>query len=137
MRVVLDTNIFVSALISPTGPPGSLVAAWLQRRFTLVSHALQLDELRDVTRRAKLRPFITPSEAGRRIKQIVRLAEFPTALPPVARSPDPRDDFLLALCDAARVDRLVTGDKADLLALERHGTARIVTAAGLTGELGF
>lgn len=42
-----------------------------------------------------------------------------------------------ALCEAGRVDRLVTGDKADLLALERHGTARIVTAAGLAGKLGL
>jgi predicted nucleic acid-binding protein len=33
------------------------------------------------------------------------------------------------LCEAGRADWLVTGDKADLLALKRHGTARIVMAS--------
>lgn len=136
MRIVLDTNIFLSALISPGGPPASIVAAWLARRFVLISHPIQLDELRGVTRRDKLRSLIQPAEVGRRVNQIKRLAEFPSTLPSVRRSPDPDDDFLLALCEAAQADRLVTGDKADLLALERHGTARIMTMAGLVHELG-
>lgn len=136
MRVVLDTNVLLSALISPTGPPGVLVAAWLDGRFVLISHARQLDELRDVTRREKLRRVIRPAQAGRLMNEIVRLADIPVRLPPVKRSPDPRDDYLLALCEAGRIDRLVTGDKADLLALERHGAARIVTAAELAREIG-
>lgn len=114
-----------------------LVAAWLNRRFTLVSHPTQLAELRDVTRRGKLRPLIRPAEAGQRVNQIIKLAEMPDRLPFVRRSPDPRDDYLLALCEAGRADLLATGDKADLLALERHGTTRIVTAAGLAGKLGL
>ena len=59
----------------------------------------------------------------------------PDALPYVRRSPDPRDDFLLGLCEAGRADWLVTGDKADLLALKRHRSTRIVTAAAMATEL--
>ena len=136
MRVILDTNILLSGLIAPGGVPARLIDAWLDRRFTLVSHPLQLDEFRAVSRRDKIRALVRPSEAGRLVNQIAALADMPERLPPVERSRDPRDDFLLALCEAGAVDRLVTGDKDDLLALKRHGAATIVTAAAFAAELG-
>jgi putative PIN family toxin of toxin-antitoxin system len=137
VRVILDTNILLSGLISPSGTPARLVEAWLDRRFTLVSHPLQLDELREVTRRDKIRRLIRPAEAGRLVNQIALVAEMPDALPAVERSNDPRDDFLLALCEAGSADWLVTGDKNDLLALGRHGATRIGLAATLAEELGL
>jgi uncharacterized protein len=137
MRAVLDTNIFISALVSPSGAPSRLVDAWIDGEFTLCSHALQLDELRNVTRREKLRPLIRSSDAGRLINQIMQMAEMANRLPHVQRSRDPNDDFLLALCEAGNAEWLVTGDKADLLTLERHGPTRIVTAARLAEELGL
>lgn len=100
MRVVLDTNIILSALITPGGIPARLIRTWLDGRYLLLSHARQLDELRDVTRRERIRPLIRPAEAG-------------------------------------QADRLATGDKDGLLALERHGATRIVTAAELAAELGL
>jgi hypothetical protein len=135
MRVILDTNILLSGLISPLGTPARLIEAWLDRRFILISHALQLDELREVSRREKMRALIRPAEAGRLINQIMLVAVMPDALPSVERSRDPRDDFLLALCDVGQADWLVTGDKDDLLSLRRHGRTHIVTAAQLVMEL--
>jgi len=137
VRVVLDTKVLVSALLSPGGMPARIVRAWLDERFILVSHPLQLDELRAVTRRDRIRARLRPANAGRLVNQIARLALLPEALPRVERSPDPRDDFLLALCEAGAADWLATGDKAGLLALERHGATRIVTAARLAEELGL
>ena len=137
MRIILDTNILLSGLITPGGVPGRLIDAWFDRRFTLVSHPLQLDEFRAVSRRDKIRALVRPSEAGRLVNQIAALADMPERLPPVERSRDPRDDFLLALCEAGAADRLVTGDKDDLLALQRHGAATIVTAAAFAAELGI
>lgn len=135
MRVILDTNIFISALVSTSGTPAGIVDAWVGGRFTLISHLLQLDELRTVTRRNKVRPFISPAAAGRLVNQIATIAAMPGALPPVERSRDPDDDFLLALCEAGEADWLVTGDKNDLLALGRHGRTRIVTAAAFAEAL--
>ncbi|WP_239807311.1 putative toxin-antitoxin system toxin component, PIN family [Croceicoccus hydrothermalis] len=137
MRVILDTNVLLSGLISPNGIPARLIETWLDRRFVLVSHALQIDEIRDVSRRDKIRVLVRPAEVGRLVNQIGLVADMPTALPHVRRSPDPRDDFLLGLCDAGRADWLVTGNKDDLLALERHGSSRIVTAATLADQLGM
>jgi predicted nucleic acid-binding protein len=46
----------------------------------------------------------------------------------IERSPDPTDDFLLALSEAGKADYLVTGDKTGLLALARHQATRIISA---------
>lgn len=135
MRVILDTNVLLSGLISPAGIPATLIDAWLDDRFTLISHVLQLDELRDVSRRDKIRMLIRPSEAGRLINQIAAIAEMPERIPAIQRSRDPRDDFLLGLCEVGKADWLVTGDKADLLALGRHGVTRIVTTSAFAAEL--
>jgi predicted nucleic acid-binding protein len=89
---------------------------------------LQLEELRAVTRRPRIRALIRPPEAGRLVNQIRALAEPVASLPPTRRSDDPADDFLLAMSEAGRADYLVTGDKAGLLALRRHRVTRILTA---------
>lgn len=137
MRAILDTNILLSGLITPSGVAAGLVEAWLDRRFELISHSIQLEELRDVTRRPKIRALVKSSEAGRLINQISALAEMPLRLPPVERSRDPLDDFLLALCEACQADVLVTGDKNDLFSLGRHGRTKIVTAAAVAKSLGL
>ena len=46
MRVVLDTNVLLSALISPHGPPDLIYRAWRAARFEIVTSIDQLDELR-------------------------------------------------------------------------------------------
>ena len=56
------------------------------------------------------------------------LSEFIARLPRVRRSPDPNDDFLLALCEAGRADYLVTGDKSGLLSLSRHKWTQTIFA---------
>ncbi|MBU3077837.1 putative toxin-antitoxin system toxin component, PIN family [Sphingomonas quercus] len=137
MRVILDTNILLSALLSPSGTPARLLDAWIDRRFILVSHALQLDEIREVSRREKIRTLIRPAEAGRLVNRIAAVAEMPERLPATRCSPDPRDDFLLALSEAAQAEFLATGDKSDLLDLVSHGTTRIVTAKALADLLGL
>lgn len=67
-------------------------------------------------------------EAGRLVNQIRKLALGVVPLPPVRRSHDPSDDFLLALAETGNADYLVTGDKSGLLALHRHKSAQIVSA---------
>jgi predicted nucleic acid-binding protein len=46
MRVVLDTNIIVSALIAPAGKPAAIIVAWLDGKSTLLTCAAHVDELR-------------------------------------------------------------------------------------------
>jgi putative PIN family toxin of toxin-antitoxin system len=129
MRVVLDTNILVSALISPVGHPAAIYDAWEDGKFTLLTCAEQLDELRATLRKPRVAALIKPHKAGRLVNQIKKLAEEIGALPRVKRSADPSDDFLLALSEAGKADYLVTGDKGGLLSLDRHKATQIVSAA--------
>ncbi len=62
------------------------------------------------------------------MNEIKRLAENISPLPFVRRSPDPNDDFLLAICETGKADYLVTGDKSGLLSLRRHKATRIISA---------
>ena len=95
MRVVLDTNILLSALIRRDSPPGAVLDAWFEDRFTLLTHAFQLDELRDVSRRPHIRMLFSRSQMGRLVNDIRAVAELIERLPPVRRSDDAADDFLL------------------------------------------
>lgn len=135
MRVVLDTNILVSALMIQTGNPAAIYRAWQQRQFTLLTCAEHLDELRATLRKPVIAERIKPYKAGGLVNEITKLAELVESLPHVRRSPDPTDDFLLALSEAGRADYLVTGDKSGLLALEHHKRTRIVSAHSLAEML--
>ena len=129
MRVVLDTNILVSAPIAPASNPAAIYSAWENGKFTLLICAEQLDELRATLNKARVAHLIKPYKAGRLVNQIKRLAEDVGALPRVGRSSDPTDDFLLAMSEAGNADYLVTGDKSRLLTLDRHKATRIITAS--------
>ena len=135
MRVILDTNVLLSALIRRDSVPGRILEAWFDDRFVLITHELQLEELRVVTRRQQIRVLIRRSEAGRLVNQLRANAELVTRLPRTRRSDDPADDFLLALSEAGRADHLVTGDKAGLLRLGNHNGTLIQTARAFLDQL--
>ena len=137
MRVVLDTNILVSALISRVGATDRLYSAWKDGRFVLVTSNEQLEEFRRVTRYARVKPLIEPGAAGTLYNQLRTSEAVLETLPTVKRSPDPADNFLLAMAAASAADYLVTGDKRHVLALQRHGNTHIVTARDMLKVLGI
>lgn len=120
MRVVLDTNVLVSALLMQTGNPAAIYRAWQEGHFTLLTCAEHLDELRAVLRKPAIAERIRPYKAGGLVNELKEIAESVDALPRVRRSADATDDSLPALCEAGRADYLVTGDKSGLLALGHH-----------------
>jgi putative PIN family toxin of toxin-antitoxin system len=127
VRVVLDTNVLLSALIAPGSVPDGIYRAWEDGRFSLVTSEWQLDELRRATRYPKLRKYIRPREAGTLVRGISREAVVLRDPPAVELAPDPDDDPLLATTLTGEADYLVTGDRG-LLGLERVGRARILEA---------
>ncbi len=128
MIVVLDTNIFLSALMVRGTPPDLLYQCWRQGRFDVASAEQQLEEMNRVSRRPYFQKRIRPSEIGRMINEIRRLAMICEPSRLVSVSPDPDDDFLLAVAGMAKAQFLVTGDKSDLLVLGHYGGTRMVTA---------
>jgi uncharacterized protein len=128
MRVVLDTNILVSALIAPSGHPFAIYNAWESDRFTLLTCSEHIAEVGATLRKPSVAALIEPYKAGRLINQIRKLAANIVNLPQVHRSAGPDDDFLLALAEAGVADYLVTGDKSGLLILKKHKRTQIITA---------
>ncbi len=127
MRLVVDTNILISALLSGTSLPAHLIVLWRECRFDLLTSASQIDELMRVTRYPKIRARLAPALAGRLINEIRDLAILLTELLVVTASPDPHDNYLLAIAASGSADFLVTGDKRDLLALRLFEGTKIIT----------
>ena len=128
MRVILDTNVLVAALMAPDGPPHQLFEAFLSDRFTLLTSDAQIEEFSRVTRYPAIRSRIHPAQAGRLLNAVRSLSVLLERLPPASVSRDIHDDYLFAMAQTGGADYLVTGDKAGVLALRRHGKTEIVTA---------
>lgn len=130
VRVVLDTNTVVSALLWG-GTPYELIAAATEERLELYSSPALLEELADVLGRAKLAPRLERAQrtAAQLIEQYRGLVEVVNVEPVApAVSKDPDDDQVLAAALAARADLIVSGD-ADLQTLGRYEGIPIVSAA--------
>jgi uncharacterized protein len=135
MRVVLDTNVLISALVQSEGLSAELIEAWRDSAFDLLCCDELLDEFRRVTRLGKFAGLFSNSFAGRFANDLRKAAIWIEPLPTVDRSSDPWDNFLLALSEAGNAHYLVTGDKAGLLALRKHRETRIVSVRQFADKL--
>lgn len=108
---VLDPDVLVSALITPTGTPAKLLTAARGGSFELIVSRLLLAELELVLRRDKFRRYVDLDVVDEYIELLrgdAATAADPAEPPPI-RCADPDDDYLIALahsCGAA----LVSGD---------------------------
>jgi putative PIN family toxin of toxin-antitoxin system len=116
-RVVIDSNVLISARLSPGGAPGRLLAAWLGGRFELIASPALLAELAGVLERPKFRRWLTVEEARafvRTVRTSATLVDDPPQQHHGLRDPD--DAYLLTLARSAKADCLISGD-ADLTSL--------------------
>lgn len=131
MRLVVDTNILISALLNSRSSAASLLDQWEMQRFELLTCEQQLGELSRVTRYPKIQIHITPSVAGRLINQLRKVATVVADIPRPDVSPDPHDDWMFGLAGKSAADYIVSGDKYHVLELGKYGTTRIVTLGGI------
>ena len=125
MGVVLDTNIFISALIT-RGLAAQTLKLWQQGRYDLVTSTWQISELQGVTRREHIQKRLKPGDAGALMNALRDKAAVLETLPQVDDSPDPDDNNILAAAIAGKAQYLVTGDKSDLQALVKVQGVRIL-----------
>jgi len=138
MRVILDTNVLLGALISPVGPLDMIYRAWRAARFELVTSTAQLDELRRASRYPKLKTILPAHRIGAMINNMQRAVVL-EQLPPLPEGiavNDSNDAYLLAMAMASEAEYLVTGDRrAGLLQRGRIGRSRIVTPVHFCSEV--
>jgi len=124
-RIVIDTNVFVSAVVLPLSLPRQAVDEALDDGVLLFSDAT-MSELTEVLHRPKLDHYVTAEERTRFIRQLGGSAEFVPIVQTVRECRDPRDDKFLEVALNGRAEVIITGD-ADLLALHPWREIEIVT----------
>ncbi len=134
-RVVIDSNVLISATLSPRGSPGRLLAACLDGRFELIVSSALLAELAGVLERPKFRRWLTTEEA-RAFVQMLRVSATVLNDPPHQHHDvrDPDDSYLLTLARSAKADYLISGD-ADLTSLQ-SAQPPVIKPADFLADLG-
>lgn len=135
LRVVLDTNVVVSALVFRDGRLAWLRAAWSEGRIVPV---VSRDTVAELVRVLAYPKFgLDEDETKAALAHYMEHAEALDRPKPARRLPlcrDPADRMFLQLAYAARADALVTGD-ADLIALAGKSKVPILTPDGLKQRL--
>ncbi len=128
MRIVLDTNVVVSALIWG-GRPLRLLELAVEGSVTLCTSPVLIQELADVLGRSHLAPRLAAkgSSVQQALQEYSELSlVFTPEVVPTTVPTDPDDDHVVAAAFAAKADAVISGD-SDLLALCRYGEIVIWT----------
>ncbi len=132
MRVVLDTNVLVSGLLSAAGPPAWIVEAVLAGELELALDMAIRQEYEDVLRRPEFR--FSPEIVDDLLAAIDQLSFLVAAAPPCpVPLPDPDDEPFLAVAAAAGC-RLVSGNVRHFPPRSRGGVS-VLTPRELVDRL--
>ncbi|MFH1092804.1 MAG: putative toxin-antitoxin system toxin component, PIN family [Candidatus Omnitrophota bacterium] len=126
MKLVLDTNVVVSGLISPFGPPGEIIRMVASGRVELCYDARILCEYQNVLLREKF-PF-DQAQVEDLLEQIKVCGNVTTGRSLVKRLPDPNDEPFLEVALGGKAQYLVTGNLKHYPIKKRAGI-QVVTPA--------
>jgi putative PIN family toxin of toxin-antitoxin system len=131
IRAVIDLNVIISALISSTGAPALVWAAWTDgERFDVIISEGMLDELAGKLASPRIADrYGIRSDDALAVNALLWTAGTLVAVSEDDVEPvtgDPEDDLVLATARLGRADCLVTGDRR-LLALARYGQVIVVS----------
>jgi len=138
LRVVLDTNVFVSSLLSTEGTPAQLLNAWREGRYVLVTSPAIIAEVVEVLESPRIsKKYLIRHQD---VENLVDVLKTDAVLVPgeagvkgsVPR--DPRDEMFLACAIDANADCIVSGDR-HLLDLQTFRGIPILTVNEFAEEL--
>src|ERR1700751_1986389 len=127
-RVVLDTNVLISAVLSPLGKPFACLS-WVLNNATLIVSRELLDELETRLSRPKFNKYVDHPIRRALVADLGLSAVQVELSGAVNVCRDPDDNTLLEIAIAGRADCLVAGDQ-DLLVLDPFQGIPILTPAG-------
>jgi uncharacterized protein len=134
IRAVLDTNVFVSAILAPEGPPARILEIALTGGIILVISQAILREINQVFQYPKIQKLlkkhgITASELEAAVFKILKVAFLTTGqLSLEGICADPADDMVLSCAVEGEADFIISGDQ-DLISLESYQGIKIVAPA--------
>ena len=134
MRIVLDTNVIVSGLLSPFGPPGEIIRMVSSGTLVLCLDARLLAEYDEVLARPKF--GFDPDSVAAFLDYVDFKSEVVASQPLDHRLPDPDDEPFLEVALAAGADCLVTGNLVHYPADRRAGVVVLTPAEFMTAVRG-
>ena len=116
-RVVLDTNVFISAILNPHGSPGAILDQVFNRKVSLCLSPPLIDEIQRVIRYKKMIALL--NRGGRNVEQAQKIVDKIVATAEVSLSlrqvnliaADPDDNMVLDCALESEVDYIVSGDR--------------------------
>lgn len=137
LRVVLDANVYISAIIHPGGTPGRLIEQFLRDgNFEVVLSPAIVDEVLRALTYPKVRKLLHRADAELWFEDIVVLADLIAGAEQLSGvCDDPGYDKYVAAAIEGRAAYVVTGDRA-FLALKEHAGVEIVTPRAFLDLLG-
>jgi len=121
LRIVLDTNVLVSGLLSSSGPPREILRLLETAPIVPCLNESIVVEYRDVLARPRL--ALPVSAVANLLLLLESVGEHIPTGPYSVSLPDPDDEVFLAVALAAHADFLVTGNLRDFPARLRQGVA--------------
>ena len=134
---VLDTNVFISGLISSKGTPGVLLLRFRQGAYEIVTSKSQITEIQAVLKRPSLKRALPPGTSKEVLKFFLSFKKLTKIIDPPKlpwEFKDVKDHFLLDLAVYSKADFLVTGDKK-LLSLTLVGQCAVVSPTEFLGRI--
>jgi putative PIN family toxin of toxin-antitoxin system len=131
LKVVLDTNVFVSSLLVKAGLPAQVLDAWRARRYLLIISPVIIAEVRATLEYPRIRLKYAISDGD--VEALITLLERDALLVPGdadlagAVPGDPADEMVLACAVQAKADLIVSGDR-HLLDLGAYRSTPVLTA---------
>lgn len=127
MRIVIDTNILVSAAITPHSATASVVEKCLSEYVVFVSKQTK-NELVEVFSRPKFNRYFNKVQPQAYLTRFLELAVEIEPSEVITDCKDPKDNPFLSVAVSAKAHYLVTGDKKDLLSMNPFRGVEIITA---------
>ncbi|MGQ0638382.1 MAG: putative toxin-antitoxin system toxin component, PIN family [Nitrososphaerota archaeon] len=125
MRIVLDTSVLMSALISD-GKPRMLLNTSIIKNHRLVLSREIVEEFVRISGEPRIRKHVEKEDIRRFLHILGTVSEIVHVISKIKISRDPQDNKILATAYDGHADYLVSGDD-DLLSLNRYRGVRIVT----------
>ena len=108
MRVVLDTNVLVSGLLNPNGPPASILNLLINEKLELLYDSRIIQEYREVLHRARF--GFDPDWIEALVDYLKDAGEYISAMPTNLPFRDKYDRVFYEVMATGKADYLITGN---------------------------
>lgn len=133
IKVVLDTNIFVSGILNSKGAPGQVLKAWHENKFVLTTSKPIIKEIKQVLNSAKIQEFLIKHKVVKEdLNDFFSTLSFnalvvkPSFKLDIIKE-DPADNKFLECALMVKAEYIVSGDK-HLLKLKMYENIKIISA---------